>query len=260
MKSILHAVVAAFSTFSMIPMPRIEWNEKSLRGLLAALPLVGAAIGGFIVLYYYIAGLLKLPWILSAAVLTVLPAAVSGGIHMDGFADTVDAMKSYGDPEKKRAILKDPHAGAFAVIGVSCYFLLYFALCAALPESGFREILLLGITHVLARAVGALAGTLLPGSSEKGMLSMFREAASRANVWVLFGWAALSLAGAAFLSPLAAGLFLPVSAAVFFYVKRTAKKSFGGMSGDLAGFCISVSEIALLLAVVLSERLVSLWF
>ena len=259
MKTVLHAVVAAFSTFSIIPMPEIEWDENSLRGLLAALPLVGAAIGAFLVLYYYIARGLGLSVILSAAVYTVLPIAISGGIHMDGFADTTDARKSYGDPEKKRKILKDPHSGAFAVIGVTCYILLYFGLCCAFVHS-LRTILLLSITHVLARTTGALAGTLLPGSTEEGMLSMFRKAASKANVWVLLGWAAACITGAAFLNFIAAPLFLIASAAVFFYVKRTAEKQFGGMSGDLSGWCISLTSIVLLAVIVLSERLVAIWF
>ncbi len=259
MKIILHAVVAAFATFSIIPMPRIDWNENSLKGLLGALPLVGAVIGGVCFGYFWLSGLLGLPDILTAAALTILPLAVSGGIHMDGFADTIDALKSYGEPEKKRAILKDPHAGAFAVIGVVCYILLYFALCAALPYN-WNILLLLGITHVLARVTGGLASLLLPGSTKQGMLSAFREAASKGNLYVLIGWAVLALTGAAFLMPLAAGVFLLASAAVFFYVKHIAKKQFGGMSGDLAGFCISVTEITLLFVLVLSERAVTLWF
>ena len=257
MKTVLHAVVAAFATFSKIPMPRIEWNEKSLRGLMGALPLVGVAVGLVCYLYFLLAGWLRLPAVLSAVVLTSLPLAVSGGIHMDGFADTIDALSSYGDPEKKRAILKDPHAGAFAILGVGCYLLLYFGLCTALPLNS-QILVLLGITHVLARANGALAGTVLKGSTEKGMLAAFRDASSRGNVWALIIWGVLSLAGAALLMPLAAALFAVLTAGVFYYVKRTAEKQFGGMSGDLAGFCISVTEIALLLGLVLSERLTAL--
>ena len=257
MKTVLHAVVAAFSTFSIIPMPAIKWDSNSLKGLLGALPLVGIVIGGAGYLYYLLAEFLGLPGILSAAVLTILPLAISGGIHMDGFADTVDALKSYGEPEKKRAILKDPHAGAFAVIAVGCYLLLYFGLLAALPLR-WDTVLLLGITHVIARTSGALAGILLPSSSKEGMLRTFREAASSGNVWALAVFGILALAASAFLMPLAAGLFLLASLGVFFYVKRTAKKQFGGMSGDLAGFCISVTEIALLLGLVLSERLTAL--
>nr|MBQ6242578.1 adenosylcobinamide-GDP ribazoletransferase [Lachnospiraceae bacterium] len=259
MKKILHAVVAAFSTFSVIPMPRIGWDPDSFRGLLGALPLVGAAIGGICCLYFWLAGLLNLPVVLSAAALTLLPLAVSGGIHMDGFADTVDALKSYGDPEKKREILKDPHTGAFAVMGIAAYLILYFALCGALPMT-WKMLLLLGLTHVIARVTGAAASILLPMASHKGMLHTFREASTTGNIVALAVGALLSLTGAAFLMPLAAALFLAASLCVFFYVKRIARKQFGGMSGDLAGFCISVTEIALLFVLVLSERMVALWF
>ena len=60
--------------------------------------------------------------------------------------------------------------------------------------------------------------------------------------------------------PMASGVFLLLSVCVFFYVKGLAQKQFGGMSGDIAGFCISLTEIVLLLGLVLSERVVTLWF
>ena len=50
MKSLWTAVVSAFSTFSVLPTPRIEWNEYSLKNVLAALPLVGVVIGGVLCL------------------------------------------------------------------------------------------------------------------------------------------------------------------------------------------------------------------
>ena len=259
MRTLWHAVVSAFSAFSVIPTPRIAWRADSLKGILAALPLVGIVIGGCGCLYFLLSQVLALPAILSAVVFTVLPVAVSGGIHMDGFADTADALASHAEPEKKRAILKDPHAGAFAVIGVCCYFLLYFGLSAALPLD-WKTIGLLGITHVLARAIGALAGALLPSSAQEGMLKTFRDASRKATVWILIVWIVLSLAGAAILSPLAAGFFAALASAAFFSVKHTAKKQFAGMSGDLAGYCISLCSLLLLLGLVLSERIGVLWF
>ena len=258
MRTLWHAVVSAFSTFSVIPTPRIEWRADSLSGILGALPLVGVVIGGLGCLYLWVAQLLKLPAVLSAVVLTVLPVAVSGGIHMDGFADTVDALSSHAEPEKKRAILKDPHAGAFAVIGVCCYLLLYFGLCAALPLD-WKTVGLLGITHVLARAVGALAGAVLK-SAHEGMLKTFHDAAARANVAALAVWVALSLGGAAVLSPLTAALFAAFGAAVFFGVRHTAYRQFGGMSGDLAGYAISLCSFVLTAAVVIAERISAVWF
>ncbi len=259
MKSLWTAIVAAFSTFSVLPTPRIAWDRYSLRGVLCALPLVGVVIGGVGCLYHWLSNLLALPAILSAVVLTVLPIALSGGIHMDGFADTVDALASHADAEKKRAILKDPHAGAFAILGVGCYLLLYFGLCAALPLS-WKTVGLLGITHVLARAVGSLAGAALKPYNREGMLKTFHDASSKATVGILIAWIVLALAGAAALDPLSAGLLLLAGGAVFGIVAHTAKKQFSGMSGDLAGYCISLSEIAMLSGLVLSERIVSLWF
>ena len=49
-----------------------------------------------------------------AGVMTLLPVLVNGGIHMDGFLDTMDALNSYGSREKKLEILKDSRTGAFA--------------------------------------------------------------------------------------------------------------------------------------------------
>ena len=56
MRTLWTAVVSAFSTFSVLPVPRIEWRAGSLSGVLSALPLVGAVIGGFGCLYYLLSG------------------------------------------------------------------------------------------------------------------------------------------------------------------------------------------------------------
>ena len=258
MKTLWTAIVSAFSTFSVLPTPRAAWDRYSLKNVLSALPLVGVVIGGFLCLYLWLSELLALPAILSAAALTLLPVLLSGGIHMDGFADVVDALSSHAEPEKKRAILKDPRCGAFAVIGVGCYLLCYFALCAALPLD-WKTVGLLAITHVLSRAIGSLL-SLLPSGGETGMQRAFRDSASKSSLWILLLWVVLSIGGAAALSPLAAGGMALSGGLVFLYIRHTANKQFGGMSGDLAGAGITLSAAAMLLALMLSERVVTLWF
>ncbi len=258
MKSVWTSIAAAFSTFSILPMPRVGWAAYSLRNVLSALPLVCNTTRKSVVQEKLVSPGRRRTVILSAVVFTILPITLSGGIHMDGFADVVDALSSHAEPEKKRAILKDPHCGAFAVIGVCCYVLMFFGLCAALPLD-WKTVGLFGITHVLSRAGGSLL-SLLPSASQGGMQRAFRDSASKSSVWVLTVWIVLSLAGAALLSPLAAGMMLLACVCVFFHVRRTAAKQFGGMSGDLAGYGISLSSIAMLLMLVLSERAAALWF
>ncbi len=82
-----------------IPMPRVEWNEKyEIRNVL--FPLVGAVIGGLMLLVRFLCGRFGFNTSVYAVVMTALPVLVSGGIHTDGFIDTADALSSYGDKEK----------------------------------------------------------------------------------------------------------------------------------------------------------------
>lgn len=74
---------------------------------------------------------------------TVLPILLTGGIHMDGFMDTMDALHSYQDRERKLEILKDSHVGAFACLSLICEMFLYAAALFFLLEE--RQMLFLGI-------------------------------------------------------------------------------------------------------------------
>ena len=122
---VLQTIAVAFAMFSALPMPQFDWNEKNMRYALCAFPLVGVVCGAL----WCICGVLPLPAAARAAGFCLVPVWVTGGIHLDGYADTCDALSSYGDTAKKLEILKDPHCGAFAVIRLCSYFAAYFALC-----------------------------------------------------------------------------------------------------------------------------------
>ena len=90
-----------------------------------------------------------------AVVMTALPVLVSGGIHTDGFIDTVDALSSYGDKEKKLEILKDPHTGAFAIIGAVMYYLLFFGFMTEIWD--IKATIAVSVGFVLSRSLSGLA-------------------------------------------------------------------------------------------------------
>ena len=121
----LQTIAVAFAMFSALPMPQFAWNEKNMRYALCAFPLIGVVIGAL----WCLCGALPLPDFARAAGFCLMPVWVTGGIHLDGYADTCDALSSYGDTAKKLEILKDPHCGAFAVIRLCSYFIAYLALC-----------------------------------------------------------------------------------------------------------------------------------
>ena len=127
---VLQTVAVAFAMFSAVPVPQFNWTEKNMRYAMCAFPLIGVVIG----LLWFLCGVLPLPGAARAAGFCLIPVWVTGGIHLDGYADTCDALSSYGDREKKLEILEDPHCGAFAVIRLCSYFAAYLALCRELKK------------------------------------------------------------------------------------------------------------------------------
>ena len=249
MRELLRSCAIAFSTYSRIPMPMVEWNEKNMRHTLAFFPLVGAAVGAVFWGAGALCGLLDAGPILRAGVLTAVPALVTGGIHLDGYCDTVDALASHASREKKLVILKDSSAGAFAVIWCCVWFLAYFSL---LTEA--KSLPTLAAGFVLSRALSARAIERLP-SARAGMGAALKSG-SRFPWWVLAVYLVLC-GGAVWLGgePLAALAALAAAALFYFYYKSMAMRQFGGFTGDLAGWFLQVCELVILAAVVLTERM-----
>lgn len=259
MKTLLRSIAMAFSMFSIVPMPMVEWKKENMKYMLCALPLVGVVIGLVLCLWQVLCQWLNIGTILFAAGMTLIPLALSGGIHLDGFCDTVDALSSHASPERKREILKDSHAGAFAIIFTAAYFLLYFALCTELARV-WIAVIIAGIHHVFARAIGALAGVAFPSSGSTGMLASFREGADKRAAVILVVWCVLCAAALSALSPVSGIICTLAALALLWGLRRMSLKEFGGMSGDLAGYLITLSELVLLACFIFAEKVVSVCF
>ena len=105
--NILRSIVMSFSMFSRIPMPTVEWKKENMQYMLAVFPLVGCILAGLLFCWHLLSNLLSIGSVLFAVGMTVIPILYTGGVHLDGFCDTVDALSSHADTEKKRAILKE---------------------------------------------------------------------------------------------------------------------------------------------------------
>ena len=256
MTDLLRSLAMSFLMFSIVPMPKIAWKPENMRYILVWLPLVGVFIGFVQWVWLLICDALSFGSLLFAAGLTLLPVLLSGGVHMDGFCDTADALASHASPERKREILKDSHAGAFAVIFTASYLLLFFALCTELPRTAV-SVLILGAHQVFARVLGSLCSLFLPSSSE-GLQHTFRSAAHQKTAPLLAVWAAACAASLCILSPASGVVCIAVFLLCLFYLYRMSKEEFGSMSGDLAGYIITLSELLMLLSCIVTERLVSL--
>ncbi|MCR5098413.1 MAG: adenosylcobinamide-GDP ribazoletransferase, partial [Lachnospiraceae bacterium] len=168
MKVLFETIAVAFSIFSAIPMPRFDWNEKNMKYMFLAFPLIGVVIGGLIFVWDSFCLWAGFPSILRGAGFLIIPLLVTGGIHLDGYVDTCDALASHGDHAKKQEILHDPHIGAFAAIRIAAYFALMLAVCTALPAvDGVRGYITVMLIFVLSRVLSGMWAVMCGQLTEK---------------------------------------------------------------------------------------------
>ncbi|WP_312428063.1 adenosylcobinamide-GDP ribazoletransferase [Lacrimispora sp.] len=254
--NLIGSLVIAFSMYSRIPMPQMEWTKERMKYVMCFFPLIGAVIG--LLEFAVFRGCDALGFRQFGQILpVVIPILVTGGIHMDGFLDVIDAKSSHGDRKKKLEILKDPHTGAFAIIGCCVYLILYLA---AFLEMRPAMIPAYSIIFVVTRALSGLSVVTFPMAKESGLAASFSGAAQKRTVaitMVLYlaaaEWGIWYLAGT---MPAAMTLF--ISILIYWYYYSMAKKEFGGITGDLAGYFLQICELALVAGLAVISHLMSL--
>jgi len=245
---IIRNLIVAFSLFSRIPVPSFEWKDSDMKYNLVFLPWVGAVIGALAYLAAYASMLLKLPEIPRLLLLSTVPLLVTGGFHVDGFLDVKDALSSYKPREEKLRILKDPHIGAFAVIGLLIFSLLWGA---ALFSAGLLEnagcLLLFCLEFYTVRCISALCALTFKHARSDGMLSMETKHADRGSVIALSVELLTGITAMLFADTVPA-LFMTAGLGLFtLYYRRLCYKQFGGVTGDTAGYFVCAGELVCLI-------------
>lgn len=250
------ALGMALSTYSILPMPPLHWRAETLRWTLCFFPVVGLLCGGVLLLWWGLTALLDVGTLLFAAGAVGLPLLLTGGIHMDGFMDTVDALASHQTRERKLDILKDPHCGAFAVLFCGVDLLSAVGCYAELaPGLTLRSTTALALLFPLSRALSALCAVTLPPARPNGMLramtgSANRQAdrqANRITAGSMGGLAVLLGGGMVALTPGPGAAALLAALLTVLWYRRLARHHFGGVTGDTAGFFLTVCELTTLL-------------
>ena len=208
-------------------------------------PLVGFLLG---LLLCGLNGLLAgSPSLLHAALLLTAWVVLSGGLHLDGLADSADAwLGGLGDRERTLLIMKDPRSGPIAVVTLVLLLLLKFAALVALLEQGQMTALLLA--PWLARGLLPLLFLTTAYVRAGGLGQALAEHLPRQTLpWLL---AAHGLAIAAF-GP-AGWLALALALFMFAWLRRLMNARLGGTTGDTAGALVELVECAVLVGLALN--------
>ena len=254
MRTLWNGFKIAVSMFSRIPVPRADWNEKNMRYAFCFFPLIGAVIGAVGYGLAYLLEYLSFSPLFTAAILTAVPVLITGGIHLDGFCDTSDALSSHQPREKKLEILKDSHAGAFAIICCAVYFVLYYGAATQMTASLYA---VFAPALIGARALSAFSIVHYPPAKE-GLVSMFSGAAEKTAVTVCAVlWFAAAAALSVWLSPIVGAAVFGGMLLAYLCCVAVFFKVFGGISGDLAGWMVQVAELTAILAAVVAQGVIA---
>lgn len=238
----MKSLSAAIGFLTVLPMPA-RWlgDEKELARSVAWFPLVGALIGCSVALLDRGLGLILPPPVVSAISVLALLAA-SGGLHMDGLADTADGFFSTRSREGMLEIMRDSRSGPMGVTAITGVLLLKTAALAAVPSP------LRPVTIVLMPLAGRTALTvhlaLLPyARSRGGLADVFRPTRMQGLL------AATLLIGSAWLLQGKPGLFTAaISLSIMLLLAVYSQKKIGGFTGDTLGAACEVTELVPALA------------
>ena len=145
----------AWGNFCSLPCPARRWDENYRSLMLGFLPLIGLIIGILWSAVYFGLVFLGFPFFVVAFIITFLPFALCGFMHMDGFMDCCDAIMSRRPLEQKQLILKDSNTGAFAVVGMIFFILGYFCFLSTAVTTGVDFANMVMIV-VMSRAISGL--------------------------------------------------------------------------------------------------------
>ena len=239
-------LLTAIQFLTVIPFPKsFVSGEKDLEKCVPFFPVIGLLIGVIVAAIDHIIGLI-LPQ-LPASVLTVIAmTGISGGLHMDGLADTADGFFSARPREKILEIMRDSRTGVMGVIAVVFVILLKVSILISLPlPYRFGIIILMPLA---GRCSLVMMMTVLPYvRSEGGLATVFGRGKSWLNVlWVLAflivsGWFAAQWIG---IMVCVLSLFVAALFSVYCFRK------IGGYTGDTLGAICEITEMIPALAAV----------
>lgn len=237
MKTYFNAFVMCQSMFCAIPCPWKNWDDKARGKMLLFLPVVGLEIGLVWVILAQICRLLALPALITGLILAIYPYLVTGFLHLDGFMDVTDAVKSWRDLERRREILKDSHVGSFAVINVVLLVVAQFALFSAVPAAANTHILL------FVPAVSRCCSTLAVNGLKPMATSQYANWERQTSHLIVTALLLCVFVTAGFLLCGKYGFALLGCLVGYGFALRRGYRSLEGMNGDISGYALTLGEL-----------------
>lgn len=249
---LIKSLVIAFSIYSNIPVPQFEWKDEDMKYMFCFFPWIGVVTGVCVYLWNVFCRTYDIGELCRCAISAAIPIFVTGGIHMDGFIDTMDAFCSHQPKERKLEILKDAHIGAFAVIMLAAYILVWVGAFSAITDEDALKIVCCGF--FLSRCLCGISAISFPAAKSEGMLYMFthnaciKNAGKKAVLAALYIQCIACVAAMLFISFYKALFVIAAAVISLVYYYRRCAKELGGVTGDTSGYFVMICEVCVIAA------------
>lgn len=241
MISLYKGLNMAISMFTVIPLPKYEWDDKSAKHMMKLYPVIGLIVGSLWYVAFLILNKLNISLMLTSALLMAVPFMLTGFLHLDGFMDVCDALLSRRPKDEKLRILKDSTVGAFSVISLAILFIIEFAAINTLLIEEKNPLFLILIPIISRSLVGYFLLTR-DTISESYLGNLFKQGTGSLDKAILIGIYLATFILCYIISDLES-LIIPVIMWITSYVLvNKSKKELGGINGDVAGYMLVLSE------------------
>lgn len=224
---------------------RVE--EEDYGKSLIYFPIVGLLLGLFLAGIAYISS--SLPPMVKGIVILASWIVVTGGIHLDGFADTCDGFYGRRPKEEILKIMRDSRIGTMGALGIAMLLLFKFAALSSIRQEDLWKTLI--VAAVFARWSQVFACSMARYAREEGKAKYFVKYAKKRDAFIgalftlVLSWFLMGMKGII--------LFVILSAVIFLFI-RYSKRKIGGITGDTIGATNEIAETsALLFSLILSS-------
>lgn len=238
-------IAVQFMTTVPVRLPYLPSRQQNALSMLFY-PVIGLLIGGVL---WLMASFIHLPVMLLSCLIVVAWVGLTGGLHLDGLADTADAwVGGFGDRERTLAIMKDPNAGAMGVIAiVLCLMLKWASVYGLLMLDDEYDVSLVWLMIPMLGRLGVLVlFATTPYVRQQGLGSALQDVPKSLLWLVVVGFGAML----GVLSWQLAVAMLGVWAVMLAWLRWRFVKRLGGITGDTVGASIEMVEVAMLVSVV----------
>lgn len=227
-----------------------KFDSDNLGKSMKFFPIVGMVMG--IILFGFFWGLSHIIYspMVMAVILVIIEVVLTGGLHLDGLADTFDGIFSYRSKQKMLEIMKDSRLGTNGGLVLILYFILKVALLYELNLIiGIPAGVVLLLTPAFARLNSVVNCASAPYARATGMGKTFVDNTNGTGVIIatiltlIYGALVCNL----FLIPYAILVIVPILMVLGYVFAKLMTRKIGGITGDTLGAVVEISEILVIL-------------